>query len=275
MPASLATMPFSTRSEGIDLGEREAIGLDVQLARDGQERLAPEEVLREVDLTLLHWEISHIERGYAEQRSRSFRIRAGDDRRIHPQEAVLAEEAVDRLRHRVPHARRGGDDVRARAQVRHLAQELERVGLGLDRIVVGVFDPADDAHRGCLHLEGLPFRRRRHDAARRLHGAAGGKTHDLVRVVGQRIRRHHLHGMERRAVRQVDEGNPRLRVAPGAHPAAEGDRTVFRRTSGQDIAHREFIFHRLYSLRGKGSDIATWLSRKAYMPARCAARPTS
>ena len=46
---------FSARKvgpEGVDLGQRQAVGLDVELAADRQERLAPEEVARKIDLAL-------------------------------------------------------------------------------------------------------------------------------------------------------------------------------------------------------------------------------
>ena len=114
----------------------------------------------------------------------------------------LVEEAVDRLRERVAHARRRADHVGARPQVRDLAQELERVRLGLDRIGVGIVDPADDLDRARLHLERLALRGRRHDRAGRLDRAAGGELLDLVGVVGQRVGRDHLHRMERRSRRR-------------------------------------------------------------------------
>ena len=60
---------------------------------------------------------------------------------------LLVEEPVDRLRQRVPHPRRRADHVGARPQVRDLAQELQRVRLGLDRIGVRVVDPADHLDR--------------------------------------------------------------------------------------------------------------------------------
>ena len=59
------------------------------------------------------------------------------------------------LRQRVPHARRRPDHVGARPQMRHLAQELHRVRLRLDRIGVRVVDPADHLDRARLHLERL------------------------------------------------------------------------------------------------------------------------
>ena len=150
----------------------------------------------------------------------------GDDRRVDPEKAVLVEEAVDRLRQRVAHARRRADHVGARPQVRHLAQELHGVRLGLDRIGVGVVDPADHLDRARLHLERLALGGRRHDRAGRLHRAAGRELQHLVGVVGERVGRHHLHRMERRAVREVHERDAGLGVAPCAHPALDGDRRV-------------------------------------------------
>ncbi len=64
---------------------------------------------------------------------------------------------MDRLRDRVAHAGDRADDVGARPQVRHFAQELERVRLRLDRIRVRIVDPPDDFERARLHLEGLPL----------------------------------------------------------------------------------------------------------------------
>ena len=131
------------------------------------------------------------------------------------------------------------DHVGARPQMRDLAQELQRVRLRLDRIGVRVVDPADHLDRARLHLERLPLRRRRHDRPGRLDRAAGRELQDLVGVIGQRVRRDHLHRMERRSVRQVHERNAGLRVAPGAHPALDRDRRVRRRVAGQDLAHAE------------------------------------
>ena len=80
----------------------------------------------------------------------------------------------------VPHPRRGADHVGARAQMRDLAQEFERVRLRLDRIGVGIVDPADHPDRARLHLERLPLGRRRHDRPGRLDRAAGGQLQHLV-----------------------------------------------------------------------------------------------
>src|SRR5205085_11079177 len=129
------------------------IALDVQLAGNGEEGLAAEKVAREVDFAVGPARtVEEVERGDAKERARAFGIGRGDDRRVDPEEAALVEEAVDRLRERVANARRRGDDVGARAKMRHLAQELERMRLRLDGIVVGILDPADDANGARLHL---------------------------------------------------------------------------------------------------------------------------
>ena len=150
---------------------------------------------------------------------------------------------------RVPHPRRRADHVRARPQMRDLAQVFQGVRLWLDRIGVRVLDPADHAQRARLHLEGLPLRRRRHDHPRRLDRAAGRELQDLVGVIGQGVRRDDLHRVERRPVRYVHERNPRLRVAPRAHPAFDCDRRILRRLAGQDLAPAELsLVHRSYRM---------------------------
>jgi hypothetical protein len=45
--AGVRVLGAEGRAEGVDLGQRQAIGLDVELARDRQERLTAEEILRE------------------------------------------------------------------------------------------------------------------------------------------------------------------------------------------------------------------------------------
>ncbi len=233
--AGVGVLGAERRPEGVDLGEREAVGLDVELPRHCQERLAAEEVLAEIDLARRRArQVGEIERRDAEQRAGAFRVGRGDDRRVDPEEAVLVEEAMDRLRQRVPHPRRRADHVGARPQMRHLAQKLHRVRLRLDRIGIRVVDPADHLDRARLHLERLALGRRRHDRAGRLDGAAGGDFQDLVGVIRQRVRRDHLQRMERRSVGQVHEGNAGLRVAPGAHPAFDRHRRVLRRLAGED-----------------------------------------
>ena len=52
MPAGVGVLGAEGGAERIDLRQRHAVGLDVELSGDGEESLAAEEVLREIDLAL-------------------------------------------------------------------------------------------------------------------------------------------------------------------------------------------------------------------------------
>ena len=275
MAAGVRVLGAEGRAEGVDLGEREAVGLDIELARDGEEGFPPEKILREVHLALRRArQVREIERRDAKQSPRAFGVRGGDDRRVDPEKAVLVEEPMDRLRQRVAHARCRSNHVGARPQMRHVAQEFQRMRLRLDRIVVRVLDPPHHAHRARLHLEGLPFGGRRHDAAGGLHRAAGGEPLHFARIVRQRVRRHHLHRMEARAIREVDERDAGLRIAPRAHPAADRDRTIARRAAAEDVAQAKLVFHVYTGCAGEG-EVAWRTRRLRFRHARSGAPPTS
>src|SRR5262249_10818662 len=69
--AGVRVLGAERRPEGVDLGERETRGLDVELPRPRQERLAAEEILREIDLTLRRArQIGEVEGRDPEQRAR-------------------------------------------------------------------------------------------------------------------------------------------------------------------------------------------------------------
>ena len=71
MPAGVGVLGAERRPERVDLGEREAVGLDVELARHRQERLAAEEILGEIDPALRRArQVGEIERRDPEQRTR-------------------------------------------------------------------------------------------------------------------------------------------------------------------------------------------------------------
>src|SRR5262252_9435745 len=92
MAAGVGVLRPECRPERVDLGERKAVGLYVELPRHGQEGLAAEEILGVIHPAL--WrarQISEVERRYPEQRSRPLGVGRGDDRRIDPEEAVLIE----------------------------------------------------------------------------------------------------------------------------------------------------------------------------------------
>ena len=102
-------------------------------------------------------QVGQVERADAEHLARAFGVAGGDDRRVHPEEAVLVEVAVDRHAQAVAHARHRAERVGARPQVRHLAQVLERCALRLNGIGLGVVHPADDLNGVGLQLDRLPL----------------------------------------------------------------------------------------------------------------------
>jgi hypothetical protein len=120
------------RAEGVDLAQRQAIGLDVELAGHRQVGLLAEEVLvlKSIAPLSVRGHVREIERGDAEHLPGALAVAGGHDRRVDPEEAALVEEAVDGLGDAVAHARHRAEGVGARAQVRHFAQELQVCGLG-------------------------------------------------------------------------------------------------------------------------------------------------
>ena len=121
----------------------QAVGLDVELAGDGEVGLPAEEVLGEVDSPpSSRGEVGQVERRHPEHGAGALGVVGGDDRRVDPEEAPLVEEAVQRHRQAVPHPGDGAEGVGAGPQVGDLAQVLERVLLGRHRVGLGIVDPA-------------------------------------------------------------------------------------------------------------------------------------
>jgi hypothetical protein len=50
--AGVRVLGAEGRPKCVDLGQRQAVGLDIELSRDRQEGLAAKEILREIDLVL-------------------------------------------------------------------------------------------------------------------------------------------------------------------------------------------------------------------------------
>ena len=89
--------------------------------------------------------------------------------------------------------------------MRDLAEVLEAVPLGADRVGVRILDPADDADGVGLHLDGLALALGLDELAVDFEGAAGVETLDLRLVVGQVIGRDDLDGVLAGAVVEIDK----------------------------------------------------------------------
>ena len=232
----VAVLGTEGRPERVDLAQREAVRLDVELAGHGEERLLAEEITAEVDLApCVARQVREVERRHAEHLPGAFGVGRRDDRRADPVEAAFVEEPVHRLRQAVADARHRAEQVRARPQVRDLAQEFERMRLGLDRIGFRVLDPADDLDRGGLDLEFLPLALRRGQRAGGDHRAAGRQLPDVVEA-GQGLGGHELDRVEAGAVADVDEVQPARRPVR-ADPAAHRDVFADGDAAGEGLLH--------------------------------------
>src|SRR5690606_405135 len=212
------------RAEGVDLAQRQRVALDVELAGHGEEGLAPEEVVAEIRAAVVtERQVAQVEGRDPEHLTRALGVGGGDERGRDPEIALLVEVAVHGLGQAVADPGDGAEQVGARAQVGDLAQELERVRLGLDRVGLGVLDPADDLDGFGLDLERLALALGGGEGRSEEHRAARGQALHLGLVVGQRGRGHDLDRGEAGTVADVDEAQAGLGVAAGADPAADGD----------------------------------------------------
>jgi hypothetical protein len=233
--AGVRVLGAEGRAEGVDPAHRQAIGLDVELARDRQVGLLAEEVLVPVDgAGGRARRAGGVEGRDPEHLAGALGVAAGDDRRVDPEEAALVEEAVHRHRQGVAHPGHGADHVGARPQVRDLAQVLHGVALGLHRVGLGILDPADRDHLLGAQLDGLALALRGHDLAGDADRAAGRELLHDVGVAGQVGGDHRLQRLEARAVVDREERQPGLGVAAGADPALDDDAGADRDLAFQD-----------------------------------------
>ena len=139
---------------------------------------------------------------------------------MHVHKSLIVEEFVDGLRRQRTDAEDRAEQVRARAQMRDGAQELDAVLLFLQRIIRR--GRADDGHARSLQLEGLLRAGRGHERAFGLDGAADVQPGDFFIVGYVGLFDHDLQGLKAGAVVQGDKGES-LAVAHRAHPAADAN----------------------------------------------------
>ena len=216
----VAVLGAEGRAEGVDVGERVREDLALELAGDGEEGLLAEEILRVVHvLVLAARRVLEVERRHAEHVARALGVAGRDDRRVDVVEAAFLEELVDGVGEAAAHAEDGAEEIRPRAEVGDLAEELEGVALLLERVgVIGL------AEHGEFFRHDLPFLAAAlgfDELAMHLDGGTGVGAGD-VGVVGQRGVHDDLQALQAGAVVELDEREG-LGVAAGADPALEED----------------------------------------------------
>ena len=242
VPGGVGVLGPERRAERVDLAHGQAVGLDVELARNREVGLPAEEVLGPVNfLARVPPQVGEIEGRHPEHRSGAFGVVGRDDRRVDPEEAALVEEPVQRLGQAVAHPGDGAEGVGPGPEVGHLPEVLEAVPLGRHRVGVGVVDPAQHLDGRRLDLDRLTLPLRFHQFPGHHHGTAGGDVEHLALVVRKRRVGHGLDGVEARPVRHGEERQAAagLGVAPGPHPALDRDGGPHRHVAAQDLAYRD------------------------------------
>ena len=136
-------------TECVDASQPHGSHLTLQLGRDGQSRLATEEVLGEI--LLLGFGIGCPRLcGHAEHLTRPLAVRSGNDGGMNVAVAVAVEVLMHRLCQLIAHGEHCLKRACTHAQVRDGAQILQRVALFLQREVRRAF--AEDGERFQLQL---------------------------------------------------------------------------------------------------------------------------
>ena len=191
---------------GVHLAEGQGHGLRLQLAGNGELGAALEEVLAEVHLAVLGFgHVVQVQSGHAEHLARALTVRAGEDRGVHVDEALLLEEAVDGVGRGAAHPECGREGVGAGAQMGHGAQKLNAVALFLQGIVGGA--AAEDGDLVGVDLKGLLGLRGQHDAALHFQAGVGAGLGDLGVVFQLVGLKNHLQALEAAAVGQLNEAD--------------------------------------------------------------------
>ena len=212
------------RAERVDIRKRRRKNFRLQLAAHGEKGFLGKKIFRDVDRAVFrHRRMRQIEGRHAEHVARALGVAGRDDRRVHVVEIPLLEKLVHRVGEPAAHAENRAEQIRARAQVRNLAEKLQRVAFFLER--VGRIGEADDRHRLGDHFPLLALALRGHELAADLDRRAGVRVENFRRVVGELGVGDDLDALEAGAVVELDEGEG-LRVAAGADPALEENGVV-------------------------------------------------
>ena len=169
--------------------------------------LTCEEVLSEINFTL--WcmrEISEVKRRDTKHLSTTLTITRCDDGGVDPVEATLMVEAVGRLCQTVANPGHGADEVGAGPKMGKAAEVLEAMAFGLERIVLGIVDPAYDPDLEGVDFDTLSASLGFLEQTPNLDRATGRQTGDVLGVVVEGVGCDDLQGCETASVVELDEG---------------------------------------------------------------------
>ena len=136
VPRSVRVLRAKSRAKGVNLGERAGESFGLELAADRQvsasarknpsRNRSPPSLAAAADF----W----VKRRDPKQLARAFAIAPGDDRRVHVNKAAFLEKLVHGKGEPAADAKDRAEQIRARPQVRDLAQKLRSVPFLLQRI---------------------------------------------------------------------------------------------------------------------------------------------
>ncbi len=233
MRLGIAVFCAEGRSKGVDLGKCHGEGFALKLTGDSKGRGLAEEILRGILGTLVCGQ-----RGHREGVAGAFCIVAGDQRGVHIDIAAVLEIGVDGHGSHGTDAEDRLEQTGPRTQIGDFTEELNRVALGLKRIVLRAVAFERDAG-------GLHFRRSRilvggdhfadnRDGGTDMDGADCGKICDRIIIDDLRI-------LEAGSVIKINETNILL-LAVAADPSLQTDlcslqlfKTLFELTGRNDL----------------------------------------
>src|SRR5207247_1722244 len=143
-----------------------------QLAAHGEIGLARKKILRVIDLAVFSRRIFDVDRGNAKQFARAFAIASGNDRRVDVKEAAVLKKFVNGECEPAPHTKDAAEKIRARPQMRDLAQKFRRVPFLLEGI--SFIRAADDVDLVRDQFPSLAFAVGSDERASDANGSAGG-----------------------------------------------------------------------------------------------------
>ena len=136
MTLSVGLLGSEGGAEGIYLTESKSHRLALKLAGNGQISGLLEEILLEIDgSVLVLGRVCNIKSRYLEHLTRALAVAAGNERCVSIDKAALIEELMNSVSGGRANAEGRGINIRSRAQMRYRSHIFERMALFLERII--------------------------------------------------------------------------------------------------------------------------------------------